>query len=110
MLTANEASVLSLVWLLEEHSFFKLISPHFQVEFILSETMLFYRLWGLCRYLSKCRYLMTIDGWLVNQVVPLNDIISPTRGGRELNHLKLKKKQQPLCAEFGAQQVFPQKK
>lgn len=39
---------------------------------------------------------------IVNQVVPLNDIISSTGGGGKLNHLKLKTK--TLFAEFRAQQ------
>lgn len=102
MLTTNEASVSSLVRLLEGLSFlnwFHLTSRwnSFSLRqwcFIDSED-----------YADECRYLMTIDEWLVNQVVPLNDIISPTWGGGKLNHLKLKTK--TLFAEFRAQQVFP---
>lgn len=67
---------------------FKLISPHFQVELILSETMVFYRLRGQSRHLSKCQNLITIDRWSVSKVVPLCDVISPTGGSGELNHLK----------------------
>lgn len=53
---------------------FTLISPHFQVELILSE--LFNWLWGECRHLSKCSYLMTVDRWMVNKVVPVRYVKS----------------------------------